>query len=75
MKGHEVAKVNYEECTGCGTCVQRCQFGAVKMEVTMKKTNIDMTRCFGCGVCVYACPQDAISLVDREKIPSLVEEW
>jgi ferredoxin len=75
LKGHQVAKVNYEECTGCGTCVQRCQFGAIKMEVTMKKSNIDMTRCFGCGVCTYACPQDAISLIDREKLPGLKEEW
>jgi len=75
LKGHQVAKVNYEECTGCGTCVQRCQFGAIKMEVTTKKSNIDMTRCFGCGVCTYACPQDAISLIDREKLPGLKEEW
>jgi len=75
LKGHQVAKVNYEECTGCGTCVQRCQFGAIKMEVTTKKSNIDMTRCFGCGVCAYACPQDAISLIDREKLPALKEEW
>ena len=75
LKGHEVAKVNYDECIGCGTCVERCQFGAIKMEVTLKKTNIDMTRCFGCGVCANACPQNAISLIDREKLPGLREEW
>jgi len=75
LKGHQVAKVDYGECIGCGTCAQRCQFGAIKMEVTTKKSNIDMTRCFGCGACAYSCPQDAISLIDREKLPGLKEEW
>lgn len=75
LKGHEVAKVNYDECTGCGTCAQRCQFGAIKMEVTTKKANIDMTRCFGCGACAYSCTQEAISMVDRTKFPVLKEVW
>lgn len=75
MKGHEVAKVDYDECIGCGECVKRCQFGAIKMEVTMNKANIDMTKCFGCGVCAYACPQEAISLVERESLPALKDEW
>ena len=75
FNGHEVAKVDYDECIGCGSCAQRCQFGAIKMEVTVKKSNIDMTRCFGCGVCAYACLQNAINLLDREKLPALTEEW
>ena len=75
LKGHQIAKVKYDGCIGCGTCAQRCQFGAIKMEVTTNKSNIDMTRCFGCGVCVYACSQEAISLIDRENLPSLKEEW
>jgi len=75
LKGHQVAKVNYDRCAGCGICVQRCQFGAVKMEVTTNKANIDMTHCFGCGVCIQECPQEAISLIDRDKLPGLTEEW
>ena len=74
-KGHEVAKVDYDECTGCGDCVARCQFGAMRMEVTTRKVNIDMTRCFGCGACAMACSQEAIRLVDREKLPALREVW
>jgi ferredoxin len=75
LKGHQVAKIDYEECIGCGSCAQRCQFGAIKMEVTTNKSNIDLTRCFGCGVCVYACPQDAIRLIDRKGFSTLKEEW
>lgn len=75
LKSHWVAKIDYDKCTGCGICVQRCQFGAIKFEVTMDKTNIDMLRCFGCGLCETACPTEAIELLDRESMPGLKEVW
>ncbi|MEW6274630.1 MAG: 4Fe-4S binding protein [Bacillota bacterium] len=75
LKSHYVAIVNYDQCTGCGICVQRCQYGALKMEVTMHKPNIDMLRCFGCGLCETGCPKGAIELVERVKIPALKEAW
>ncbi len=75
MKGHQVAKVSYDQCNGCGVCVQRCQFGALKFEVTVDKPNIDMYRCFGCGLCETACPRTAIQLIDRVSIPALKEVW
>ncbi len=74
-KSHYVAKVNYDECNGCGICVQRCQFGAIKFEVTRDKTNIDQFRCFGCGLCHTACPRQAIELLERESLPGLREVW
>lgn len=75
LKAHYVAMPDYELCTGCGTCVQRCQFGAIKMELTTEKANIDMFRCFGCGVCETGCPEGAINLERREKFPALREVW
>jgi len=75
LKGHHVAMVDYDLCNGCGICVQRCQFGALKMNVTLDKANIDQMRCFGCGLCETACPRKAISLKERSKIPSLQEVW
>lgn len=75
LKGEYVAKVDYETCKGCGTCVSRCQFGAIKKEVTMNKANIDMFKCFGCGLCKEACPESAITLVERNSIPVLKDEW
>jgi len=71
LKSHSVAMVDYEKCNGCRICVQRCQFGALKFEVTVDKANIDMYRCYGCGLCETACPREAITLVDRESIPAL----
>jgi len=75
LKGHYVAKVDYELCNGCGICAQRCQFGAIKMDVTQEKSNIDMFKCFGCGVCETGCPRGAIILPLRSEFPALGEEW
>jgi ferredoxin len=75
LKSHYVAIPNYDLCNGCGTCVQRCQFGAIKMEVTTQKANIDVFKCFGCGVCETGCPTEAIMLERREQFPALREEW
>ena len=75
LKSHYVAVVDYDICNGCGVCVQRCQFGALKFEVTTSKANIDPFRCFGCGLCETGCPRGAISLVDRVSLPALREVW
>jgi len=74
-KSHYVAKVDYDECNGCGVCVQRCQFGALKFEATMDKPNIDHFKCFGCGLCHTACPRQAIKLLERLSQPGLQEVW
>ncbi len=74
-KAHYVAKVNYDVCNGCGVCVQRCQFGALKFEVTTEKASIDQMKCFGCGVCQTGCPRGAIELLDRMSLPGLREVW
>lgn len=75
IRSHYVPVVDYDLCTGCGTCVQRCQFGAIKFEITIEKTNIDLYRCFGCGVCETGCPTGAITLVDRASLPGMKNVW
>jgi NAD-dependent dihydropyrimidine dehydrogenase PreA subunit len=75
IKGHKVAMIDYEKCNGCGICAQRCQWGALKFEVTTEKANIDMFKCYGCGLCQTGCPRDAIKLVDRNTIPAVAEVW
>ncbi len=75
LKSHYVAEVDYETCNGCGICAQRCQFGALKFEVTSEKANIDQFKCYGCGLCETGCPRGAIKLVERKSLPALAEVW
>lgn len=55
-----IAKVDREACTGCETCLERCQMEAIVMEDERARVNSD--RCIGCGLCVSTCPGEAISL-------------
>ena len=75
IKSEYVAKMDYGRCNGCGICAQRCQFGAVKMEISLDKANINMMRCFGCGLCETACPKKAISMIVRSSVPMLRNVW
>jgi Pyruvate/2-oxoacid:ferredoxin oxidoreductase delta subunit/DNA-binding Lrp family transcriptional regulator len=54
-------------CATCGTCLDRCQMGALSENGDSVK--VDLARCIGCGLCVSTCPQDAVSLVSRETVP------
>jgi ferredoxin len=55
--------VNAELCTGCGECVERCQFGALSVTEDLCVVNYD--RCVGCGLCVSVCPTEALRLERR----------
>ncbi|MHB1126686.1 MAG: ATP-binding protein [Bacillota bacterium] len=75
IKGENVAKIDYSRCTGCGTCVERCQFGAVKMETALDRAVIDLQKCFGCGLCETTCRKQAIAMQDRKQLPLLASNW
>jgi Na+-translocating ferredoxin:NAD+ oxidoreductase RNF subunit RnfB len=49
-----------ELCTGCGTCIERCQMEAIEM--SGDTVAIKRTRCIGCGLCVPTCPTGAMGL-------------
>ena len=75
IKGHHVAMVDYDKCNGCGICAQRCQWGALKFEVTTEKANVDIFKCYGCGLCQTGCPRGAIKLEPRVNVPAVAEVW
>lgn len=55
------AVVTQEQCTGCETCLERCQMDAIGMDDDeLARVNLD--RCIGCGLCVTTCPTEAIRL-------------
>lgn len=74
-KGEYICEVDYDKCNGCGQCLGRCQFNALKYESTIDKPNIDPMECFGCGLCETACSLKAIDLVPRKDYPVLRNVW
>jgi Na+-translocating ferredoxin:NAD+ oxidoreductase subunit B len=76
-KSSYVNTVDMDLCLQCGTCLEKCSFGALSMEESLK---INTIRCTGCGVCVLACPEGALSLVlrpceDQPIIPETNLDW
>lgn len=60
------AVVDPELCTGCETCLERCQMGATALnEDGVAEVNID--RCIGCGLCVTTCSDEALHLEIKPK--------
>ena len=58
------AKVDPEECIGCGICEERCNMNAVHVEDDIAVVNL--ARCIGCGACVPTCTSEAIKLYKKE---------
>ena len=70
--------VDEEACTGCGICLERCQFGARSLLDNISQ--VDQKRCVGCGLCVMTCPSEAMTLVRKPEDqisppPRNMEEW
>ncbi len=61
-----VARFDETECVGCGTCVERCTFGAFELSDGAGTVVFDSDRCFGCGLCVGTCPSGALRLKTRD---------
>lgn len=56
-----------EDCVLCGTCVDRCQMGALSLDDEAGRATVDPGKCLGCGVCTLACPQEALKLHRYER--------
>ena len=59
------AEVDPELCTGCQTCVERCQLDA--SSIVNDVAVVDLDRCIGCGNCVVTCESNAIQLQKKEE--------
>ncbi|MHA1906069.1 MAG: ATP-binding protein [Candidatus Thorarchaeota archaeon] len=64
VKSDFIMSVDEDLCSGCETCIERCQFDALSIPEDI--IAIDNERCIGCGVCAITCPEGALSLIPRE---------
>ena len=60
------AEIDPDICTGCGTCIDRCQLNAIKLADDISK--VIQKRCIGCGNCVITCPVEAIQLRKKDNV-------
>ncbi len=71
------AEIDPELCSSCGTCLERCHFGAIEEpdgDADAAGMQVNGAKCMGCGLCHSTCPEEAIRLIEvREKafIPGL----
>lgn len=59
------ATVSKENCTGCRSCEDICQMGAISVQDDFAAVNL--SRCIGCGLCVAKCEFNATTLVAKEE--------
>ena len=51
-----------DDCVMCGTCVDRCFFGALSLDDDAERSVVDVEKCIGCGVCTITCQTEALKL-------------
>ncbi|HCW51805.1 MAG TPA: (Fe-S)-binding protein [Clostridiales bacterium] len=62
-----------DECTACGSCVERCHVGAI--EETDDGVRVDLDRCIGCGLCNLVCPSGALTTRRRDAVEPPPKTW
>lgn len=67
-KSNLYAEVDQNKCTACGTCVDRCQVGAITCEGDYSVMTKEL--CIGCGLCISSCQSAARSFIRKSE-----EEW
>jgi carbon-monoxide dehydrogenase iron sulfur subunit len=55
-------RVDKERCTGCGSCVDACQYGIILMESGSEQYARKCDLCGGEPACVEYCPMKALAL-------------
>jgi len=75
FRGEYVARVDADECSGCGQCAKICSFKAFRPRKKKEKAVVDALKCYGCGICRSACVKGAIALVDRAAVPEAASLW
>jgi len=60
--------VDFEKCTGCGTCVDACPVSVYELDEETKKTKIvNPNECLDCKACEIQCEAEAIQIISDEE--------
>jgi NAD-dependent dihydropyrimidine dehydrogenase PreA subunit len=58
-------EVDFESCSGCEACIDKCQMDARVLDEGVSTVNLD--RCIGCGICVDFCPENANQVLKKDE--------
>lgn len=64
--------VDETKCSGCGTCIQVCPYGALRKS-EKGLAEVIVAACKGCGCCGATCPEGAISMTNYTDAQLLAE--
>ena len=78
-KGKEnMLNVNFDKCTGCGACIQRCPKGCIswkEKEFGFRYPKIEKENCVNCGLCEKVCPiEKELTILDEQKAYAVVHK-
>ena len=65
--------IDYDLCTGCMACVQKCSHDVYSKENEMPKVSAPKNCVVGCTGCQFVCPEDAISHPPKESLRKFME--
>ena len=73
------AKINVEECKGCGLCVDSCPPKCLSLAAGLNAYGAHPAEyagegCTGCGICYYCCPEPGAITVYRMPAPPRAAE-
>ena len=58
---NNIASIDYDKCTNCMVCVEKCPTKAIYGDLSLRKTAVVIEdKCIGCTICAKKCPVDAI---------------
>lgn len=61
----ERPKIDREECTGCGICVDECPQEVLELDSEDIAVQMRPDACDSCATCEDACPTEAITMTEQ----------
>jgi len=64
----ERPKIDPEECTGCGICVDECPNECLELDSEDVAALVNADDCDGCATCEESCPTEAIVMEEVSEL-------